>query len=432
MDYEDMPYDPLEHRTADKPFMEGDDLDQYLAKEVSSALSKPSAEEDKKEDEDEDAVNADLWDASPISGGSSAAQNPKKTRSSSVKQPRRKRVARLQSILMVFLALTTLCSLGLCLYMLFNSRTEPTGSNAIIENGQNKPIFYSQEEVDVLMEEAALAHEQELKNEIMNQLSVENPNIQETLRWLYSDRIIYKDSGGYHFIPLSDTIGRNSLERSNFSVSENGEISYASQNGTSARKGIDVSKFQGDIDWEQVAASGVEFAIIRAGYRGYGSTGTLVTDEYFEHNMEGAAANGIDIGVYFVTQAVTTDEAQEEARYVLELIAPYDLSYPIVIDVENPDASARANVLTQAQRTEIVSTFCDAIAEAGYTPMIYGNTYALFGMLDINQVSHYKIWHAFYNDYVYYPYEIQMWQYTDKAAIPGIDGNVDLNLWFLE
>lgn len=426
-DYDDMPYDPLEHRTANKPFMEEDALDQYLANEVSAALSEPT------EEDAEDTVNADLWDVSPISGGSSAAQSKNKTRGRAGKQPRRKRTARPQSILMGFLALTTLCSLGLCLYMLFNTRTTPADSNAIIENGGDKPVFYSQEEVDVMMEEAALAHEQELKNEIMNQLSSENSSVNDTLRWLYSDFVFYQDNGSYYFIPLSDTIERNTLERGNLSVSENGEISYTSQNGTSARKGIDVSQYQGDIDWEQVAASGVEFAMIRAGYRGYGTAGTLVTDEYFERNMEGAAANGIDTGVYFFTQAITVEEVLEEAQYVIDLLASYDISYPIVIDVEKLSVSdARANALTQEQRTEIVCAFCDAIAEAGYTPMIYGGIYSLFGMLDINQVSHYKIWFAFYNNYVYYPYEMQMWQYTDKASIPGIEGNVDLNLWFLE
>ncbi len=172
--------------------------------------------------------------------------------------------------------------------------------------------------------------------------------------------------------------------------------------------------------------------MIRAGYRGYGTEGKLVTDECFERNMEGAAANGIDIGVYFFTQAITVEEAREEAQYVLDLLASYDISYPIVIDVEKLSSDARANALTQAQRTEIVSAFCDAIAEAGYTPMIYGGIYSLFGMLDINQVSHYKIWFAFYNNYVYYPYEVQMWQYSDKGSIPGIEGAVDLNLWFLE
>lgn len=427
MDYDDMPYDPLQRSSADDLSMEEETLDQYLSDQDSIALSESAL--------DDDTVNADLWEDSPISGDdASTAYGRKRSQKMSArtgKLPRRKRAARSHSILTGFLALTTLCSLGLCLYMLFNPRTKPASSDSIIGDGADAPVFYSQEEVDILMEEAALAHEQELKNEIMNQLAVENPSVADTLRWLYSDSVLYQDEGGYHFIPLSDTIERNTLERGNFSVSENGEISYTSQNGTSARKGIDVSQHQGDIDWEQVAASGVEFAIIRAGIRGYES-GALVTDTYFERNMESAAANGIDIGVYFFTQAITVEEAQEEARYVLELVTPYDISYPIVIDVENPSSSARANTLTQAQRTEIVSAFCDTITEAGYTPMIYGNTYSLFGMLDIEQINHYQIWHAFYNDYVYYPYQIQMWQYTSKARIPGIEGDVDLNLWFLE
>lgn len=396
MDYDDMLYDP--YPEGDGP---DDGPDDY-----------PDDEDGVPPEADDDAVNADLWEMPARTG----------------KQPRRKRAGRSHSVLTGFLALTTLCSLGLCLYMLINTRTQSAASGAIVDHDA---VFYSQEEAEAMMEEAALAHEQELKNEIMNQLAVENPSVSDTLRWLYSDSVIYVDDGGYHFIPISDAIERNTLERGRFSVSENGEISYTAQNGISARKGIDVSQHQGAIDWEQVAASGVEFAIIRAGIRGYES-GALVTDEYFERNMEGAAANGIDAGVYFFTQAVTVDEALEEARYVLELVTPYDITYPIVIDVENPAKSARANVLTQAQRTEIVSAFCDAIAEAGYTPMIYGNTYSLFGMLDIEQVSRYKIWHAFYNDYVYYPYQIQMWQYTSQAKIPGIEGDVDLDLWFLE
>lgn len=415
MDYDDMPYDPLQRRSEDDLSMDGEDLDRYLSDQVNAALSE--------EDLDDDAVNADLWEDSSFDDEDSMTY--------SRKLPRQKHAARSIFILAGILALTALCSLGLCLYMLINPHSEPADSNSTIGNGEDAPVFYSQEEVDILMEEAALAHEQELKNEIMNQLSSENPSINDTLRWLYSDFVLYQDNGSYHFVPISDTIERNTLERGNLSVSENGEISYTSQNGTSARKGIDVSQHQGDIDWEQVAASGVELAIIRAGIRGYGS-GKLVTDECFERNMEGAAANGIDIGVYFFTQAITVEEALEEAQYVLELIAPYDITYPIVIDVENPNAGARANALTQEQRTEIVSAFCDAITDAGYTPMIYGGIYSLFGMLDIEQINHYKIWFAFYNDYIYYPYQMQMWQYTDKGSIPGIEGAVDLNLWFLE
>lgn len=426
MDYEDIPYDPLKRHSEDDLSLEEDNLDRYLSGQVSAALSE--------EESDDDTVNADLWDDSPISDDDPFRIRGRKhsTKASDrTDRPQRRKRARSHNILTGVLALTTLCSLGLCLYMLLRSGAEPASSNSIIENGEDAPVFYSKEEVDVMMEEAALAHEQELKNEIMNQLAVENPNVSDTLRWLYSDSVIYLDNAGYHFIPILDSIERNTLAQGNFSVSENGEISYLSQNGQAARKGIDVSQHQGEINWEQVASSGVEFAIIRAGIRGYES-GALVTDTFFESNMEGAAANGIDTGVYFFTQAVTVEEAREEAQYVLELVAPYEISYPIVIDVENPAASARANALTQEQRTEIVSAFCDAIAEAGYTPMIYGNTYSLFGMLDIEQVSRYKIWHAFYNDYVYYPYQIQMWQYTSQASIPGIEGNVDLNLWFLE
>lgn len=335
---------------------------------------------------------------------------------------------RSMSILTWILAFTTLCSVGLCVYLLIDAHNKATSVNSVII--ERPPLQYTQEEIDLMMEEAADLREQEIKQEMQDHLAVSNPNVAEMLRQLYSDHVIYYDSEGYHFIPLPDSIERNNLDRNNFVLSEDGEITYMEQDTVVSLKGIDVSQHQGAIDWNQVAASGVNFAMIRAGYRGYGS-GVLVTDERFEENVTGALNAGLPVGAYFFTQAITVEEAEEEASYVTQLLAPYEITYPVVIDVEKPDSEdARANSLSQEERTAIVCAFCRAIEDAGYTPMIYGNTQSLFGMLDIEQISKYDIWHAFYNDYIYYPYQLQMWQYTAGATVPGIAGAVDLNIWF--
>lgn len=333
------------------------------------------------------------------------------------------------SVLFIILVVTTLLSLSLCIYVLSHPRYVTVESNSISEASITT---YTQEEVDQMMADAANQREMEIKESIRSQLEVSNPSVSETLRQLFSESIIYLDADGYHFIPISDTIPHNNLIRENFSVNENGEITYRHEGALASQKGIDVSQHQGVIDWSQVGDSGVEFAFIRAGFRGYGS-GALVTDEQFEANMEGANEAGIATGVYFFTQAITVEEAIEEAQYVLELIAPYEITYPVVIDVEKPDSSeARANTLSREERTLIVQTFCDTIAAAGYTPMIYGNTNSLFGMLDIEIIHSYPIWYAFYNTYPYYPYAMQVWQYTANGSVPGISGTVDLNIWFPE
>ena len=337
---------------------------------------------------------------------------------------------RSMSILTWILAFTTLCSVGLCVYLLIDAHNKATSVHSVII--ERPPLQYTQEEIDMMMEEAADLREQEIKLEMQDHLAVPSPNVAEMLRQLYSDHVIYYDSEGYHFIPLPASIERNNLDRNNFVLSEDGEITYMEQDTVVSLKGIDVSQHQGSIDWEQVAASGVDFAMIRAGYRGYGS-GVLVTDERFEENITGALNAGLPVGAYFFTQAVTVEEAEEEASYITQLLSPYDITYPVVIDVEKPDSDdARANSLSQEERTAIVCAFCRAIEGAGYTPMIYGNTQSLFGMLDIEQISEYEIWHAFYNDYAYYPFQLRMWQYTAGATVPGVEGAVDLNIWLPE
>ncbi len=195
--------------------------------------------------------------------------------------------------------------------------------------------------------------------------------------------------------------------------------------------GVDVSYYQGNIDWEKVKASGIEFAIIRLGYRGYGQEGKLVEDKLFTQNIEGALAAGLKVGVYIFSQAITVEEALEEADFVLERIEKYDITMPIVYDWEYVSEEARTANMDRRTLTDCYKAFCEKITEAGYTPMAYFNSYQSRSLMYLTELEEYPFWLALYSDRMTYPYRFEMWQYTDSGRVPGIEGNVDINLFFV-
>ena len=201
--------------------------------------------------------------------------------------------------------------------------------------------------------------------------------------------------------------------------------------------GIDVSKHNGSIDWEQVKKSGIQFAIIRAGNRGYGEAGNMVEDPYFVQNMNGAIANGIKVGVYYFSQAITVEEAIQEAEATLRMIQDNGfagkLSLPIVIDTEA--AGGRADSMTKEQRTTVVKAFCERIKQAGYTPMVYANKSWLKNNLIMSELEQYEVWVAHYvktddpiNNPTDYDGRFEIWQYTSEGSVPGVSGNVDIDI----
>ena len=197
--------------------------------------------------------------------------------------------------------------------------------------------------------------------------------------------------------------------------------------------GIDVSEYQPSVDWGKVKASGIDFVMIRVGFRGYGEEGKLVEDAMFRSHMEGALAAGLDVGVYFFSQAVNKEEACEEAQFVLERIRPYSITYPVVFDTEEiKNDEARTDHLKKGQFTENCVTFCDAVEEAGYDTMIYANMKWMAFTLYMERLTEYDIWYADYEAKPQCPYAFSMWQYSETGAVPGIEGNVDLNIWFQE
>ena len=195
----------------------------------------------------------------------------------------------------------------------------------------------------------------------------------------------------------------------------------------SGKNGIDVSSHQGNIDWSSVKAAGINFAIIRVGYRG-SKSGVLVEDSCFKKNIQGATAAGINVGVYFFTQAVTEAEAVEEASMALSLCSGYNLAYPIFVDTENGSGGARANGLDKATRTACVSAFCKTVANGGRKAGVYASKSWYNNKIDASAFSSYFIWVAQYNTTCTYKGKYNMWQYSSKGSVPGIKGNVDVNI----
>ncbi len=192
--------------------------------------------------------------------------------------------------------------------------------------------------------------------------------------------------------------------------------------------GIDVSKWNGTIDWTAVKNSGVNYVIIRCGYRG-SSTGALVEDPKFKANIQGANAAGLKVGVYFFSQAVNKAEAVEEASMTIELIRKYKISYPVFLDVEG--SGGRGDKVDKATRTDVIKAYCETVQNAGYTAGVYANKSWLTNKIDAGQLSKYKIWLAQYAATPTYTGRYDMWQYKSTGKISGISGNVDLNISYL-
>jgi len=192
--------------------------------------------------------------------------------------------------------------------------------------------------------------------------------------------------------------------------------------------GIDVSRWNGNINWQQVKNSGVSYVIIRSGYRG-STQGGLIEDTMFKTNIQGAINAGLKVGVYFVTQAVNEREAVEEASMVLSQVAGYRISYPIFLDVET--SGGRGDQIDKATRTAVCKAFCQTIANNGYTAGVYANKTWFRNYIDHGQLGGYKIWLAHYVGSTDFGARHELWQYTSKGSIAGISGNVDLNLSYL-
>ena len=238
--------------------------------------------------------------------------------------------------------------------------------------------------------------------------------------WTIDGKTYYFDANG------KKVTGDQVILGAKYSFDSNGVLK-----GGTGLFGIDVSTWNGTIDWNQVAKSGVSYAIIRCGYRGT-TQGGLIEDNKFATNAKNATAAGIRIGVYFFTQAISEAEAVEEASMCLSMVEGYKLTYPIFIDVESGSGNARANGLSKESRTAIVKAFCKTISNSGYKAGIYANKNWLTNKLNTSELTGYTIWLAQYASAPSYTAtRYDLWQYSSQGSIKGISGNVDLDLNYL-
>ena len=317
---------------------------------------------------------------------------------------------------------------------------------------------YTQEEVDKMVTEAMNNMKPEDDSLVLKTLQdrlVEGDGTMSIFRDLYPEHIVMLDSGQYYFIEKDEALAVNTYNTEWLVPDEKGFLNYTvgyeadevegdaltkenedtgfedvSYFEGETYKGIDVSKFQGEIDWEQVKEAGIDYAIIRVGIRGY-TEGLIVEDEYFKQNIEGALAADIPVGVYFFTAAVNAQEAEEEAQFVIDMLQGYEVDYPVYLDIEDVKSpNCRTNQLTKEERTDLAEIFLNKVAEAGYKPGLYGNLKTYMLMLDLTRLEQYDKWLAAYTLPAYYPYEYKMLQYSEKGRVPGISTAVDLNISF--
>ncbi len=193
--------------------------------------------------------------------------------------------------------------------------------------------------------------------------------------------------------------------------------------------GVDVSSFQGEINWQRVKDSGIRFAMVRLGYRGYGKAGNMVEDEYARRNLEGARKAGLEVGAYFFSQATTIDEVDDEIFFFMQTLGDFELTMPIVLDWEYISDTARTANVDARTLTEMQKHFCKTMVDFGYSPMVYFNWHLADNTLYLSELEDYPFWLAFYQNRMTYPFRVEMWQYTCTGRVPGIAGDVDINVY---
>lgn len=228
-------------------------------------------------------------------------------------------------------------------------------------------------------------------------------------------------------IDITDNLIETPYDWDRLSWDERGRVHYVVDGDVRSRTGIDVSEHQGDIDWDAVAADGIEFAYIRAAWRG-STEGGLYEDERFEENLTGAQGAGLDTGLYVFSQALGAEEGREEAEFVLDLLDGRPLELPIAFDHEvTSDFSGRADNISREDYTAAARAFCDTLEAAGYEVLIYGNAYE-FSRMNILSFERQGYWFAEYDEAPAVPLDLYLWQYTHQGSVDGIQTTVDMNI----
>lgn len=267
------------------------------------------------------------------------------------------------------------------------------------------------------------------EKENVNEKSTEKTTEEETEEDKETSIQVKHADGTKEEVMLDDNIARNSYDYANL-TSKSPLMTY-SENGTVVSKcGVDISSNQGEVDFTKLKNAGVNFVMIKIGARGY-SSGNIVLDTNYEDNIKAAKKAGLNIGVYFCSQAVSKSEAREEADTVIDAIENYTITYPVAFVMENvTDDMARIEALDTSERTQIAKTFMDRVESAGYKSMLYGDLEWLMTYVDMSTLSDYDVWYAQDGSKPSYPYQFGMWQYNTNATVSGIDSKATMILSF--
>lgn len=276
---------------------------------------------------------------------------------------------------------------------------------------------------------------QEGREEVLDEIKADyndGYSTSQILKSLFTKNIVYLNNNQYTFAEINENLKPSIIDNSFISIDdETGYYSYEDDKYKSVA-GVDLSVYQGDVDFNKVKKAGFDYCMLRVGYRTYGG-GVITADANFETYVSDAIKNDLDVGVYFFTSAITTAEAKEEAEFVLDSIKPYNINYPVVLDVEEiVSGTSRQDSLSQKELTEIVKTFCETIEDEGYEVMIYSNLKGFIAKVNLEELEDYDKWFANYDTTPYFPYKFTMWQYSSTGSVDGIDGDVDLNIYLKE
>lgn len=243
-------------------------------------------------------------------------------------------------------------------------------------------------------------------------------------------KITYAD-GSEEWVLISPYLTKHSYDFTNL-VSQSNIMKYYENGKKISFLGVDVSKYQDYIDFVSLKSEGADYVMIRVGARGY-STGQITLDENFDDNMQRAKEAGLDVGVYFYSQAITEAEAVEEANFVLEHLQNYEITYPVAFWMEKiSNDKARIDELSKNDKTTIARAFLNTVKDAGYIPMVYGTKEWLIKEVDLSKLTDYDVWLSQNSDIPDYPYRFSMWQYSNTGDIAGISGYADMNITFID
>ena len=293
---------------------------------------------------------------------------------------------------------------------------------------QMEGTLYTDSQIEKIRYGAAQSERNRILLEIQSSFESGNSTI-SMLRDLFPGDLVVMWEGRYYFYPVDRNLQMNPFSEVDFALGEKGGMDYIGEDeGVTVNRGIDVSSLNGEIDWTKVAEEQIAFAMIRAAVRN--TDGALAQDERLQENMNGAKSVGIRSGCYVDLDAVSEEEAEEIADFVLSNLSmtQQEMGAPVAVRVQIPDHSSSLSGQTREEWTQGVRAFCAKIKKAGYDPVVYANTAAFNMLLNMAELEEYDKWIADYGDYLYFPYKFKCWQYSLKGTVNGIEGDVALDL----